>query len=136
MCFGGGGSAATIVQPDYNAYNQEFELQKAAIERTMDSGLQMQQQELTSALRSKQSMLDQVSQQARIQAENTNAQALRLSQLIGPPPPEESAQAPKVGSEARDLRTKKGKSALRIARGFNPTQQGSGSGLNITTTPV
>ena len=134
MCFGG--SRATITQPDYNAYNKEFELQKSASERSMDSGLDMKQQELTASLRSKNTALDRLNEQIKVQADNTNAQAMRLSQMIGTPPPEQSAKPPKVGSDARNLGTKRGKAALRIARAKNPTKSASGSGLNITTTAV
>lgn len=133
MC---GGSRATITQPDYNAFNQEFELQKSAIERSMDSGLDMKQQELTASLRSKNATLDRLNEQINLQADNTNAQAMRLSQIIGAPPPEKSAQPPKVGSDARNLGTKRGKAALRIARAKTPTKSARGSGLNITTTAV
>lgn len=135
MCSGGGGGG-TITVPDYGAYNNQFDLQKSAIEQTMNNGTQMMQQQLTASLRAKQEMLDQVSQQARIQAENTNAQALRLSQLIGPPPPEENAEAPRVGTSARGIKTSKGKGALRIARETAGMANKGGSGLNITTTPV
>ena len=42
MCMGGGG-AATITQPDYTAYNQQFELQKSAIEQQMNNSTQLKQ---------------------------------------------------------------------------------------------
>ena len=50
MCFGGGGSRATITKPDYNAYDKQFELQKEAIANSMDSDLRLKQQELQAAL--------------------------------------------------------------------------------------
>ena len=126
MC---GGKAATITQPDYNAYNKQFDLQKSAIDQAMNSGAQQMQQQLSQATTAKQSALAADLEQKKILAENTNAQAMRLATLIGTPPPEKSAQAPVVAGE-RGIQTKKGKSALRI--GLDSTSRMSqGAGLNI-----
>ena len=126
MC---GGKAATITQPDYNAYNKQFDLQKSAIDQAMNSGAQQMQQQLSQATTAKQSALAADLEQKKILAENTNAQAMRLATLIGTPPPEKSAQAPVVAGE-RGIQTKKGKSALRI--GLDSTSRmGQGAGLNI-----
>ena len=132
MC-SGGGSAATITMPDYSAYNNEFQLQKAAIEQSMNSGLQQKQQELTASLRNQEKVSQQVAEQTKLQAENTNAAAMRMATLIGTPPPEPTAQAPRVGSAARGISTSKGKGALRIGRSTAPVANSGGSGLNITT---
>ena len=127
MC--GGGKAATITQPDYNAYTKQFDLQKSAIDQAMNSGAQQMQQQLNQATTAKQSALAADLEQKKILAENTNAQAMRLATLIGTPPPEKSAQAPVVAGE-RGIQTKKGKSALRI--GLDSTSRMSqGAGLNI-----
>jgi hypothetical protein len=129
MC-GGGGGRATITQPDYNAYNKQFDLQKAVIDQAMNSGSQLMQQQLNAAVSSKQEALTAQLEQRKILAENTNAQAMRMAALIGTPPPEKSATAPEVGS-VRGIETKKGKSALRI--GLDSTSRmGQGAGLNIT----
>jgi len=130
MCFGGGGSRATITKPDYNAYDKQFELQKEAIANSMDSDLRLKQQELQTALGDKADVRRQLNEQIRIQAENTNAQAMRLAQVIGPPPPEKTATAPVIGSKRKKL----GKERLRIRRSTSPTASASGAGLNITTT--
>lgn len=135
MC-SGGGSSATITMPDYSAYNNEFQLQKSAIEQTMNNGTQMLQQQLTASLRNKEAIYGQLTDQAKLNAENTNAQAMRLATLIGAPPPEKTAEAPKVGAAARGIATTKGKGALRIARETAGASNSGGSGLNITTTPV
>ena len=127
MC--GGGKAATITQPDYNAYNKQFDLQKSAIDQAMNSGAQLMQQQLSQATTAKQSALAADLEQKKILAENTNAQAMRLATLIGAPPPEKSAQAPVVAGE-RGIQTKKGKSALRIGLG-STSRMGQGAGLNI-----
>jgi len=129
MCFGGG-SRATITKPDYNAYDKQFELQKEAIANSMDSDLRLKQQELQTALGDKADVQRQLNEQIRIQAENTNAQAMRLAQVIGPPPPEKTATAPVIGSKRKKL----GKERLRIRRSTSPTASASGAGLNITTT--
>ena len=131
MCSGGGGSAATITMPDYSAYNNQFQLQKSAIEQTMNNGTQMLQQQLTASLRDKEAAAGQLADQTKLQAENTNAQAMRLAALIGAPPPEKSAEAPRVGASARGLKSTKGKGALRIERS-TATSNSQGTGLNIT----
>jgi small-conductance mechanosensitive channel len=127
MCFGGG-SRATITKPDYNAYDKQFELQKEAIQTSMSNELKLKQQELQTSLGDKADIQRKLNEQIRLQAENTNAQAMRLAQVIGPPPPEKSAQAPVIGSKRKKL----GKQGLRIRRGVAPTSSASGAGLNIT----
>jgi adenylosuccinate synthase len=126
MC---GGKAATITQPDYNAYNKQFDLQKSAIDQSMNSGAQLMQQQLSQATTAQQGALAASLEQKKILAENTNAQAMRLATLIGTPPPEKSAKAPVVADE-RGIKTKKGKSALRIGLA-STSRMGQGSGLNI-----
>jgi hypothetical protein len=127
MC--GGGGRATITQPDYNAYNKQFDLQKSAIDQAMNSGSQLMQQQLNQATAAKQEALSASLEQKKVLAENTNAQAVRLAALMGPPPPEKSAAAPVVAGD-RGITTKKGKSALRI--GLDSTSRmGQGAGLNI-----
>jgi adenylosuccinate synthase len=126
MC---GGSAATITQPDYNAYNKQFDLQKSAIDQSMNSGAQLMQQQLSQATTAKQDALAADLEQKKILAENTNAQAMRLATLIGTPPPEKNAKAPVVAGE-RGIQTKKGKSALRIGLA-STSRMGQGAGLNI-----
>jgi hypothetical protein len=127
MC--GGGSRATITQPDYNAYNKQFDLQKSAIDQSMNSGAQLMQQQLNQATIAKQEALSASVEQKKLLAENTSAQAMRLAALMGPPPPEKSAAAPVVAGD-RGITTKKGKSALRI--GLDSTSRmGQGAGLNI-----
>ena len=129
MCVGGGGGG-TITKPDYNAYDKQFQLQKDAIERSMEGNTRLVQQQLDTALKKKQSTLDQLTNTQRQLAENTNAQAMRLAQVIGPPPPEKHAQAPVIGAKARGLRGK-GKGGLRIGRA-TATKGGKGSGAQLT----
>lgn len=136
MC-GGGGSRATITMPDYSAFNQQFELQKSAIDQSMNSGAQQLQQQLVAASKEQQKLLQQELDLKKANAEDAgkaqskvDAQAMRMAALIGPPPPEKSATAPVVASE-RGTQTKKGKSALRIGLD-SASRMSQGAGLNIT----
>ena len=129
MCMGGG-SAATITVPDYAAYDQQFDLQKAAIEQAASQSTLTAQADLNSALRAKQDAHTKLLVAKQQQAEDTNAAAMRLAQVVGPPPKEPHAKPPEIGVNERGLKTKKGKTSLRI--GKVATTSASGSGLNIT----
>ena len=134
MCMGGGGNRATITQPDYSAYNQQFELQKAAIDQQMSNSSLLMQNQLQSSLRKQNAVRSEIAEARVVKADNQKAlqeEAKRLSVLMGPPPPEPTAQAPEVGTRDRDIQTRKGKSSMRIGR---KTAKGSakGTGLNIT----
>ena len=132
MC-GGAPPRATITQPDYNAFNQQFELQKAAIDRSMSSGIMELQAEFQDSLRQQTDFLREVEQNrvARAQDEAAAAaDAARLQTLIGVPPPEKVAQAPTIGVMDRGLDVAKGKKSLRIGR--TATKTAKGAGLNIT----
>lgn len=131
MC--GGGSRATIEKPDYNAYNQQFELQKAAIEQSMNSGIMDLQAEYQAQLRQNTASMQAIEQERVADAQDMAviaADAARLSTLIGTPPPEKVAQSPKIGTKSRDLATANGKKSLRI--GSTATSAAKGTGLNIT----
>ena len=129
MCMGGG-SRATITKPDYSAYNQQFELQKAAIESSMDSSTRLMQGELQAALRDQQATRQTILDDRMLAVENANEEARRLMTLIGTPPPEANAQAPDIGARERGINTRKGKSSLRIGKTAKKTAKGAG--LNIT----
>ena len=129
MCMGGGGGG-TITVPDYAAFNQQFDLQKAAIESAASQSSLTAQANLNAALRDKQDAAAQVLAMKQQQAEDTNAAAMRLAQVVGPPPREEHAKPPEIGVDERGVKTKKGKTSLRI--GKVATTSGSGSGLVFT----
>ena len=129
MCMGGG-SAATITVPDYAQYDQQFDLQKAAIEQAASTSTLTAQADLNSALQAKQDAATQLLVAKQQQAEDTNAAAMRLAQVVGPPPREPHAKPPEIGVDERGLKTKTGKTSLRI--GKVATTSASGSGLNIT----
>ena len=133
MCMGGGGGGATITMPDTAAYQRQFDLQRAAVEQQMNGNTAIMQSQLQSALRRKEDFLTQVRDEKRQKAEDTRAlseQAMRLSTLIGTPPPEKSAKAPSIGVDDRRIGTTKGKSQLRISRS-TASSYGQGAGLNI-----
>ena len=133
MCGGGGGQRATIYQPDYDAYDREFELQRDAINQQMSNSVMSMQTQLQGSLRDQERIRTQINEVKVEQAENEDdlqEEAMRLSTLIGAPPPEKSAQAPEIGSRDRGIKTSKGKKSLRIGRTANSSSQGTG--LNIT----
>lgn len=138
MCGGGKAAPATIVMPNTQAYDREFGLQRSAIEQQMQGQAQLMQSQLQQSLRSKQDLLQQIKDfkvEESQRVERLDEQARRMSVLVGPPPPEQSAKAPLVGpdrSAAEAGSTKrKGKSQLRIGRATAATS-GQGAGLNIT----
>ena len=138
MCGGGRSAPATIVMPKTQAYDRKFEMQRAAIEQQMQGQAQLLQTQLQQSLKTKEDLLEQIKDYKVEQvqkAERLDEQARRMSVLIGPPPPEESAKAPLVGPERNASETggtkRKGKSQLRIGR-TTATTSGQGAGLNIT----
>lgn len=129
MC--GGGQPATITQPDYTAFNQQFELQKAAIDRQMNNNMERQQARLNKKLQKQQNLLVESNEIKRQLAETTSAQAIRMAGVVGAPPPDKTAQAPTVGRAREKTGKTKGKSGLRIERKSAATSS-QGTGLNIT----
>ena len=132
MC-GGGGGGGTIYQPDYNAYDKQFALQRSAIESQINNGSMAMQQQLEGALRSQADVRQGINDERVAAANDASAlseEAMRLSTLIGAPPPEKSAQGPLIGSRERGLDSKKGRKTLRIGKTANSSSQGTG--LNIT----
>ena len=127
MCFGGGGGG-TIQMPNTGAYDAMANAQISAMQSAMSSSVQQTQNALNMAL-SEQQMAAQELRDVQMQrAENTAAQAKRLADLIGTPPPEETAKAPRTNEKQE--RTNKAK--LRISRP-KATKKAKGTGLNITT---
>lgn len=125
MCFGGGGS--TISVPNTAAYDQQLNAQISAMNSAMNMGATTMQAQLNDALRAEQAQLSQLRDIEMQRAETTAAQAQRLANLIGPPPPEENAEAPKLNEK----KARTNKKALRISRGGSSTSA-AGAGLNIT----
>ena len=134
MCGGGSPPRATITMPDTRAYDRQFDLQKAAIDATMNNGTLALQSQLDNALRDQNDLRRDIADWKREEAEDQQSleeEARRLSVLMGPPPPEKTAQSVEVGTADRGIKTRKGKKSLRIGR-TQATSSGAGTGLNIT----
>jgi hypothetical protein len=132
----GGGSAATITVPKTESYDAQADLQIAAMQQTQNSTAMLKQGELNSALAAQQQTLTDARDFKIQQAEDTRANAARMANLIGAPPPEKTAQAPVVGRDRdRSQGKAKGRNSLKV-RKSKSTAQGKGTGLNtnLTTT--
>ena len=141
MCFGGGGTVGggTINMPDTSAYDKQFDAQVELMKMQQQGVMGQKQRELDAVLRAQTAALTEI-RDARIERANevasVEAEARRMSNLIGTPPPEETAKAPVIGRD-RDKDnpvTPKGKKGLRITRTTSPSSSGAGSGLNINVT--
>ena len=132
----GGGSAATITVPKTESYDAQADLQIAAMQQTQNSTAMLKQGELNQALAAQQQTLTDARDFKIQQAEDTRANAARMANLIGAPPPEKTAQAPVVGRDRdRSQGKAKGRNSLKV-RKSKSTAQGKGTGLNtnLTTT--
>lgn len=131
MCMGGGG--ATINMPDTSAYEQQLATQRMAIQQQMNGVMNAAQADLQAAIRQQESTYRRIADEKTAAANNAaivNEQAMRMSQLMGAPPPDKTAEAPKVGDTSRYGKGAKGKKELRI--GKRASTAAAGSGLNIT----
>lgn len=137
MCFGGGGSSqpSVITMPDTGAYDRQYDRQLDMLKLSASTALTTKQSELDSAVLRQQEMLEDLRDLREENAESAasvEAEARRMSNIIGTPPPEATAKAPVI-AEARDLpktQQKKGKRGLRIGRS-TATSSGQAVGLNI-----
>ncbi len=134
MCMGGGGGGGgTITMPDTSAYDRMFDMQLMSMQSQYDGQMQQSQARLNSTLRDQQSALTDLASYRTERAEDVasvEADARRLSNLVGPPPPEESAKAPVIGTDRQSDSSTKGKRRLRIVRASQAN--GPGTGFNIT----
>ncbi len=132
MCMGGGGGG-TITMPDTGAYDKQLDRQIAAMQSEYDGQAQLAQGRLNAALREQTSALKDLEEYRTEKANevaSVEAEARRLANILGPPPPEESAKAPVVGRDRFSSSAPKGKKQLRIARSGQAYK--AGAGLNIT----
>lgn len=134
MCFGGGGGG-TIYMPDTGAYDRQFEAQLDLMKMQQTGAINAKQAELDSVLRAQTTALAEI-KEAKIERANevasVEAEARRLSNIIGTPPPEPTAKAPVIGrNRNKDSAPPKGKRGLRISLATSPSKDGKGSGLNI-----
>jgi len=133
MCSGGGGGGGTITMPDTDAYDRQLDRQLQAMQSQYDGKMQLAQGRLNSTLREQAKVLGELEDYRTQRAEevaSVEAEARRMANIVGPPPPEESAKAPVVGRDRFSGSGRKGKRALRIGRAANSSSQGTG--LNIT----
>ena len=136
MCFGGGSvGGGTIYQPDTSAYDKQFEAQLDLMKMQQTGAINAKQAELDAVLRAQTAALAEI-RDAKTERANevasVEAEARRLSNIIGTPPPEPTAKAPVIGRDRnKDSASPKGKRGLRIALATSPSKSGEGSGLNI-----
>lgn len=130
MCFGGGGSPATITVPDTGAYDRLAQMQMDAMRQAQDGAIKVKQGELNQAVSDQQAVLAQLRDVKTARANETAADAARMAALIGAPPPEKTAKAPKVGSDRTATARPAGKRGLRIDQ-TAPASSTPGTGLNI-----
>ena len=146
MCSGGGGSQATIYMPDTDKYNQQFEMQKAAIEAQMQNGTKLMQQQLQSSLQRKESLMEKLTMLEMKKANDPATIDAMVDQRVATMMaasksliPEDSAQQVRIGA-SRDSDVegklggakKSGKAGLRIRR--NPSQASTGTGVGLSIT--
>ena len=136
MCSGGGGGGGVITMPDTGAYDRMYDQQVQMMQMAQSAELTGYQSRLDSAVMAQQNLITDLRDLREERAEDVasvEAEARRMSNIIGAPPPEESAKAPVIGNARYGGKPKRqsGKRGLRIVR---PTTTSSGKavGLNIT----
>jgi hypothetical protein len=134
---GGGGGGTTITMPDTGKYDRMYDRQMQMMQMAQSSELTDLQASLTSAQSAQEDLLEKLVDVRTERAENVasvEAEARRMSNIIGAPPPEASAAAPVTGAartqNKRANERPAGKRGLRIGRQVASTA-GSGAGLNI-----
>ena len=138
MCFGGGGSqpASVITMPDTGSYDRMYDRQLQMMQMSQNSELNTYQSQLDEAVMNQQDLVSDLRDLRKEKAEDiasVEAEATRMANIIGTPPPELSANAPVVGSARKKPKTqaKKGKRGLRIARQSPNPADSVGYNLNI-----
>ena len=105
MCMGGGGGGRSVItMPDTGAYDRRFNQQLQAMQMAQSSELTGFQSQLDSAVMAQQDLLTDLRDLREERAEevaSVEAEARRMSNIIGAPPPEVSAKAPVI-AEARN----------------------------------
>ena len=135
MCMGGGGGGGTITMPDTGAYDSMLDRQMQVMQSQYNGQMQASQGLLDSALREQQAAATDLAEYRTERANDVasvEAEARRLANIVGPPPPEESAIAPVVGDNRTGSSSAQGKKRLRITKKL-PTSSGVGTGLNINS---
>ena len=136
MCMGGGGGGGGVItMPDTGAYDRMYDRQLQMMQMSQSSELTGFQSELDNAVMAQQDLLTDLRDLREERAEevaSVEAEARRMSNIIGAPPPEASAKAPVIADARNKPKTQaaKGKRGLRIGRSVASTS-GAGTGLQI-----
>ena len=135
MCMGGGGGGGVITMPDTGAYDRMYDQQLQMMQMAQSSELTGFQSELDNAVMAQQDLLTDLRDLREERAEevaSVEAEARRMSNIIGAPPPEPSAKAPVIADARNKPKTQaaKGKRGLRITKSA-PSLSGAGTGLQI-----
>jgi len=137
MCMGGGGGGGGVItMPDTGAYDRMYDRQLQMMQASQNSELNTYQSQLDTAVMTQQDLLTDLRDLRKENAESVasvEAEARRMSNIIGAPPPEVSAKAPVIGSARKKPKTqsKSGKRGLRIARNAANPADSVGYNLNI-----
>jgi hypothetical protein len=121
--------------PDTGAYDRMAQAQMEAMQQRQQGKIMRKQGALDQALRGQGQVYTELRDIKEQRANDTAANAQRMSALLGAPPPDKTAEAPVVGTDRENMVKAKGKKGLRIDRVERQvaTSQGAGTGLNITT---
>lgn len=138
MCMGGGGGGRSVItMPDTGKFDRQFDRQLQMMQMAQSTELTGLQSSLTQAQSAQEDLLEQLVELRTERAESAasvEAEARRMSNIIGTPPPEPSAAAPKTGAARTEGKATSnrpaGKRGLRIGRQV-ATTAGAGTGLNI-----
>ena len=125
MC-GGGSPRATIVQPDYGAYNRMADMQMQTMQMAQSPAVLAAQQGVQAAAIQQQQVLSGLAERRTGEANDTSAAAARLAALIGTPPPDKTAAAPVLASNRAGMARPAGRKGLRV-----DLQPAATGGLNI-----
>ena len=138
MCFGGGQSQPSVItMPDTGAYDRQFDRQLQLMQMSQSSQLTGLQSQLDASVREQQAILMELRDLEMEKAESVasvEAEARRMSNIIGAPPPDVSAKAPVIAEQRKLPKTQsaKGKRGLRIGRAVaDSSGESVGFNLNI-----
>jgi len=130
MCTGSGGSRqrAVIRMPETKTTDVMLGRQVSLMNSAQNRRTTRKQEEYSRAVMNQQQALERLNAASMQRAMNTEADARRISALIGTPPPEESAKAPVLASNRTGKRRAPGRKELRIER---KNLAAPGTSLNI-----
>lgn len=117
MCGGGGGSRATITQPDYKAMNGINQRMFDAMNEAQDNPITEMQGDLNNRLSRLNTKTEKLRDAKVANAKVVSAEEARITAMIGTPPPAEAAKAPVLGdSRTRVTKSGRGRTGMRARR--------------------